>query len=63
MTQDKERSFAVGVQLFDWIRERQAPYIDKTQYVWQMVSSNSPYYILSCSLRFGKSLLVDIENN
>ena len=59
MTQDKERSFAVGVQLFDWIRERQAPYIDKTQYVWQMVSSNSPYYFLSRPRRFGKSLLVD----
>lgn len=61
MTQEQGNriNYAVGMQSFDWIRERKAPYIDKTMYVWQMVSSNSPYYFLSRPRRFGKSLLVD----
>lgn len=60
MTQgERTRSYAVGVQNFNWIRERQAPYIDKTQYVWQMVSSNAVNFFLSRPRRFGKSLLVD----
>jgi hypothetical protein len=53
------RSFAVGVQEFDWIRERKAPYIDKTKYVWQMVNTNAKNFFLSRPRRFGKSLLVD----
>lgn len=57
--QNNRRNFAVGMQSFDWIRERKAPYIDKTHYVWQMVSSNAVYYFLSRPRRFGKSLLVD----
>ena len=59
MEQTTKRSFAIGVQSFEWMRERQAPYMDKTMYVWQMVSSNAPYYFLSRPRRFGKSLLVD----
>ena len=57
--QENRRSFAVGVQSFEWIRERKAPYIDKTKYVWQMASSNTISYFLSRPRRFGKSLLVD----
>ena len=49
----------MGVQTFDWIRERKAPYIDKTKYVWQMVTTNAKYFFLSRPRRFGKSLLVD----
>lgn len=59
MTQDNRRSYAVGVQKFDWIREHGAAYMDKTKYVWQMVSSSTPFYFLSRPRRFGKSLLVD----
>ena len=33
--------YAVGVQEFDWIRERNAPYIDKTEYVWKMASTQA----------------------
>ena len=51
--------YAVGVQEFDWIRERQAPYIDKTKYVWQMATTKAKYFFLSRPRRFGKSLLVD----
>ena len=57
--ESKNRGYAVGVQMFDWIRERQAPYIDKTKYVWQMVSTNAVNFFLSRPRRFGKSLLVD----
>ncbi|MBQ6770868.1 MAG: AAA family ATPase [Bacteroidales bacterium] len=57
--QEIRGSFAVGVQSFEWIRERKAPYIDKTKYVWQMASSNTTSYFLSRPRRFGKSLLVD----
>ena len=51
--------YAVGVQEFDWIRERNAPYIDKTEYVWKMASTKAKYFFLSRPRRFGKSLLVD----
>ena len=53
------RGYAVGVQSFDWIRERGSAYIDKTKYVWQMVSSPTKDYFLSRPRRFGKSLLAD----
>ena len=61
MKQEKNSSFgyAVGVQTFDWIRERNAPYIDKTEYVYKMVSTNAVNFFLSRPRRFGKSLLVD----
>lgn len=55
----RRRGYAVGVQSFDWIRERGSAYIDKTMYVWQMVSSPTKDYFLSRPRRFGKSLLVD----
>lgn len=58
-TEKKYRTYAVGVQEFDWIRERQAPYIDKTMYVYKMVSTEAKYFFLSRPRRFGKSLLVD----
>ena len=56
---NETNGYAVGVHLFDWIRLRKAPYIDKTRYVWQMASTNAQYFFLSRPRRFGKSLLVD----
>ena len=32
-TEEKRRGYAVGVQLFDRIRERGSVYVDKTEYV------------------------------
>ena len=55
----KRRGYAVGVQEFDWIRERGAVYADKTEYVWKMVTTEAKYFFLSRPRRFGKSLLVD----
>ena len=53
------RGYAVGVQMFDWIRERGSVYVDKTEYVWKMVSTDAVNFFLSRPRRFGKSLLVD----
>lgn len=57
--QGNRRGYAVGVHEFDWIRERESAYIDKTQYVWQMATTDAKYFFLSRPRRFGKSLLVD----
>ena len=58
-TEKKRRGYAVGVQMFDWIRERGSVYIDKTEYVWKMVTTDAVNFFLSRPRRFGKSLLVD----
>ena len=55
----QRRGYAVGVQLFDRIRERKSVYIDKTEYIWKMVSTDAVNFFLSRPRRFGKSLLVD----
>ncbi len=55
----KRRGYAVGVQMFDWIRERGSMYVDKTEYVWKMVSTDAVNFFLSHPRRFGKSLLID----
>ena len=57
--EEKRRGYAVGVQQFDWIRERQAVYVDKTEYIWKMVTTPAINFFLSRPRRFGKSLLVD----
>ena len=58
-TERKTRGYAVGVQMFDWMRERGSAYIDKTEYIWKMVSTDATNFFLSRPRRFGKSLLVD----
>ena len=57
--EEKRRGYAVGVQLFDRMRERGSVYVDKTEYVWKMVSTDATNFFLSRPRRFGKSLLVD----
>jgi len=47
------------VQLFDRIRESEAVYVDKTEYVWKMATTKAVNFFLSRPRRFGKSLLVD----
>ena len=58
-TKREGNEYAVGIQEFDWMRRGKAVYIDKTQYVWKMVSTEAKYFFLSRPRRFGKSLLVD----
>ena len=57
--QSQRRGYAVGVQEFTWLRERKSVYVDKTEYIWKMVSTEAKNFFLSRPRRFGKSLLVD----
>lgn len=56
MEQKQLRQCPVGIQTFSEIREKALLYIDKTEYIYKMVSSGK-YYFLSRPRRFGKSLL------
>lgn len=52
-----KRNYPVGIQNFEEIRKGNYYYIDKTELVYQLVSSGK-YYFLSRPRRFGKSLLI-----
>lgn len=43
---------------FEKLRKSDALYVDKTRYVWELVSSATSIYFLSRPRRFGKSLLL-----
>ncbi len=49
--------YPVGIQNFEAIRKGNYAYVDKTAYVYMLVSSGK-YYFLSRPRRFGKSLLI-----
>ena len=51
------RKLPIGIQSFEKIRTGDFIYIDKTDLVYQLVSTNSPYFF-SRPRRFGKSLLM-----
>lgn len=51
------RKLPVGIQSFEEIRRNGYVYIDKTEYIWNLVESGKVYF-LSHPRRFGKSLLV-----
>ncbi len=50
------RKLPVGIQSFKNIREDGFVYVDKTEYIWKLLSSSKSYF-LSRPRRFGKSLL------
>ncbi len=52
------KKLPIGIQSFDEIRSGDYIYVDKTQYVLELLE-NGKYYFLSRPRRFGKSLLVD----
>ena len=54
---EQTRRYPIGVQSFEKIREGGFLYIDKTALVYDLVTSNTIYF-LSRPRRFGKSLLV-----
>lgn len=54
----EERRYPIGLQNFSDIITGRGIYIDKTEYVYKMVSSITKYFFLSRPRRFGKSLLV-----
>lgn len=49
--------YPIGIQTFGEIRNHGYVYVDKTRYIYDMVSSGK-YYFLSRPRRFGKSLLL-----
>lgn len=51
------RKLPVGIQSFEKLREFQAVYVDKTEYVYKLVHELTPFF-LSRPRRFGKSLLL-----
>ena len=52
-----KRNLPIGIQSFEKLRESNCLYVDKTQFVYDLAQTYSPYF-LSRPRRFGKSLLV-----
>ena len=52
-----DRKLPVGIQGFEKIRTDGFLYVDKTEYIYQLVHNNVPYF-LSRPRGFGKSLLL-----
>jgi len=51
------RKLPIGIQDFEKLRRDNCVYVDKTQYVYQLVQTSSPYF-LGRPRRFGKSLFL-----
>ena len=51
------RKYPVGIQSFESIRKDGYIYVDKTPFIYKMITEGKPYF-LSRPRRFGKSLLV-----
>lgn len=51
------RKLPIGIQTFEELRRENYLYVDKTQYVWKLVSMGKTYF-LSRPRRFGKSLFI-----
>lgn len=54
---NKARKLPIGIQSFESLRRGDYVYVDKTQFIWKMLSEGKSYF-LSRPRRFGKSLLV-----
>ncbi len=55
--ENKGRKLPVGIQSFEKLREFQAVYVDKTEYVYKLVHELTPFFLIR-PRRFGKSLLL-----
>ena len=51
------RKLPIGIQRFEKLRTDIFLYVDKTEYIYQLVHNNVPYF-LARPRRFGKSLLL-----
>lgn len=49
--------YPIGIQSFSTIREEGYAYVDKTDFIWKLVSTGK-FFFLSRPRRFGKSLLL-----
>jgi len=54
---EQVRKLPVGIQSFEIVREKGYQYVDKTEMIYHLVSTEIPYF-LSRPRRFGKSLLL-----
>lgn len=54
---NRSRKLPTGIQDFEKLREKNFVYVDKTQYIYELAHSETPYF-LSRPRRFGKSLLL-----
>ena len=55
---EKMSGYAIGQQDFSVLRTDGAIYVDKTEYIYKIVNSNSNYFFLARPRRFGKSLFL-----
>ena len=55
--QSNVMKYPIGIQNFEKIRREGYVYVDKTPWMWKMISEGS-YYFLSRPRRFGKSLML-----
>lgn len=53
----EDRKLPIGIRSFEKIAENHTVYVDKTEYVYQLVHTSMPYF-LSRPPRFGKSLIL-----
>ena len=53
------KKYPIGIQSFEKIRSSNFYYVDKTEFVYNLVKEESGYYFLSRPRRFGKSLFID----
>ena len=53
-----ERTFPIGIQTFEKVRNEGYAYVDKTAHVFRLTHGTSIYHFLSRPRRFGKSLLI-----
>lgn len=51
------RKMPIGIQSFEYIRQNDFVYVDKTEFVYHLATMGKPYF-LSRPRRFGKSLLL-----
>lgn len=56
----KKIKYPVGEQSFEALRERDCLYVDKTQYVEQLLDRGGKYFFLGRPRRFGKSLFLSM---
>ncbi|MDR0724072.1 MAG: AAA family ATPase, partial [Endomicrobium sp.] len=52
------KKLSIGLQSFQDLREKDYIYVDKTNYIYQLINSGKVYF-LSRPRRFGKSLLIN----
>ena len=55
-TERPRRGYAVGIQEFDTIRTKGAVYVDKTEYVWKMVSADAQTFLICFKPKIFKSI-------